>query len=244
MAAESGRVNVCAEFRTCGFRGIHRPVAGPLRRSTPAGAVLSDPVRLEHILRRTPTGRMGRPEDLAGEAVFLSSPAAQFVTGVLFLIDGGAPKPPSSNKIWINGLRKVPRSGRKRCRSSPRARRTCDACCGCCATAAAMASRSPITRCRWRAPPFGTPAWPSPSPASAPRCRRLPPEFRPGYPARFHPRPPPDHSPRVSPATTPRFGVILLGVPGKSDPAPGSTNRWLSAPHSGMLPLSVREGYV
>jgi gluconate 5-dehydrogenase len=35
-------------------------------------------------------GRFGRPEDVGYAAVYLCSPAAQFVTGVLLPIDGGA----------------------------------------------------------------------------------------------------------------------------------------------------------
>ena len=41
------------------------------------------------VLRRTPAGRWGRPEDLAGIAVFLASPASDFVTGTAIPIDGG-----------------------------------------------------------------------------------------------------------------------------------------------------------
>lgn len=37
-----------------------------------------------------PTGRFGRPEDIAGLALFLSSPASAHVTGTHTFIDGGA----------------------------------------------------------------------------------------------------------------------------------------------------------
>lgn len=43
----------------------------------------------ENVLARTATGRWGEPEDLAGPAVFLASPAADFVTGVGLPVDGG-----------------------------------------------------------------------------------------------------------------------------------------------------------
>ncbi len=43
----------------------------------------------EHVLRRTPAGRWGVPDDLAGIAVFLAGPASDFVTGTAIPVDGG-----------------------------------------------------------------------------------------------------------------------------------------------------------
>src|SRR5438270_2459099 len=43
----------------------------------------------ERVLARTPAGRWGAPEDLAGVAVFLSSSSSDFVTGVAIPVDGG-----------------------------------------------------------------------------------------------------------------------------------------------------------
>ena len=43
----------------------------------------------EFIIHRTPAGRWGDPEDLAGTAVFLSSKAADFVNGQVVYVDGG-----------------------------------------------------------------------------------------------------------------------------------------------------------
>lgn len=43
----------------------------------------------ELVLERTPAGRWGTPEDLAGAAVFFSSKASNFVTGTAIPIDGG-----------------------------------------------------------------------------------------------------------------------------------------------------------
>ena len=41
------------------------------------------------VKRRTPAGRWGTPEDLVGAAVFLASPAAEFVNGHVLYVDGG-----------------------------------------------------------------------------------------------------------------------------------------------------------
>jgi len=43
----------------------------------------------ERVLARTPAGRWGSPQDFAGIAVFLSSPASDFVTGTAIPVDGG-----------------------------------------------------------------------------------------------------------------------------------------------------------
>jgi NAD(P)-dependent dehydrogenase (short-subunit alcohol dehydrogenase family) len=52
-------------------------------------ALQDDPARSAPILARTPLGRWGTPEDIAGPVLFLASPAARFVTGVVLPVDGG-----------------------------------------------------------------------------------------------------------------------------------------------------------
>ena len=48
-----------------------------------------NPTRSAELVGRTPMGRWGRPEDLTGPALFLCSPLAGFVTGVVLPVDGG-----------------------------------------------------------------------------------------------------------------------------------------------------------
>ncbi|GIX22106.1 MAG: gluconate 5-dehydrogenase [Gammaproteobacteria bacterium] len=43
----------------------------------------------DFILSRTPAGRWGVPEDLKGAAIFLASPASDFVNGQVLYVDGG-----------------------------------------------------------------------------------------------------------------------------------------------------------
>jgi 2-deoxy-D-gluconate 3-dehydrogenase len=52
-------------------------------------ALRADAKRNSEILARIPAGRWGEPEDLAGAAVFLASPASDYVHGVILPVDGG-----------------------------------------------------------------------------------------------------------------------------------------------------------
>jgi 2-deoxy-D-gluconate 3-dehydrogenase len=52
-------------------------------------ALSADETRNRQILERIPTGRWGKPEDIAGAAVFLASEASDYVTGQVLAVDGG-----------------------------------------------------------------------------------------------------------------------------------------------------------
>ena len=52
-------------------------------------ALQDDEDRSRAILERIPAGRWGRPADLAGAAVFLASPASDYVSGIVLPVDGG-----------------------------------------------------------------------------------------------------------------------------------------------------------
>ena len=45
--------------------------------------------RAKNVLRQTPMGRLGRPEELVGAVQWLASDASSFVTGTVIAIDGG-----------------------------------------------------------------------------------------------------------------------------------------------------------
>jgi len=52
-------------------------------------AIAADPERMAAMAARTMTGRNGQPADFAGVAVFLASPASDYVTGQTLYVDGG-----------------------------------------------------------------------------------------------------------------------------------------------------------
>jgi NAD(P)-dependent dehydrogenase (short-subunit alcohol dehydrogenase family) len=48
---------------------------------------------LNEMVQRTPAGRIGEPDDIAGIALYLASPASNFATGQVFVVDGGVTVP-------------------------------------------------------------------------------------------------------------------------------------------------------
>lgn len=52
-------------------------------------ALQADETRNRQIMERIPAGRWGSPADIAGAAVFLASPASDYVTGHILAVDGG-----------------------------------------------------------------------------------------------------------------------------------------------------------
>ncbi|MCL2197478.1 MAG: gluconate 5-dehydrogenase [Defluviitaleaceae bacterium] len=85
--------NICSEFGganiQCNGIGpgyIATPQTAPLREKQPDGS----PHPFDSfIIAKTPAQRWGKPEDLQGPAVFLASPASDFVNGHILYVDGG-----------------------------------------------------------------------------------------------------------------------------------------------------------
>jgi len=64
-------------------------IAPGVIRTDFARALWEDQVRTERQLARTPLGRIGETDDVAGVVVMLASPAGKYITGQTIIIDGG-----------------------------------------------------------------------------------------------------------------------------------------------------------
>ncbi|HUO05247.1 MAG TPA: glucose 1-dehydrogenase [Candidatus Binataceae bacterium] len=77
MAAELGRHNVQVNAIVPGW--IETDMTIPIKSGQ----------FHDEIVTRTPAGRFGKPEEMAGAAVFLAAHASDFVTGATIFVDGG-----------------------------------------------------------------------------------------------------------------------------------------------------------
>jgi len=69
--------------------GSSRSPSATFHVSSTPEALRADEPRTRDILARIPAGHWGKPSDLAGAAVFLSSDAANYVHGTVLAVDGG-----------------------------------------------------------------------------------------------------------------------------------------------------------
>ena len=84
IASEYGEYNIQCNGIGPGY--IATPQTAPLREPQADGS--RHPFD-QFIVSKTPMGRWGNPEDLAGPAVFLASEASDFVNGQILYVDGG-----------------------------------------------------------------------------------------------------------------------------------------------------------
>ena len=68
-------------------------IAPGLTRTKFAQAIWGNDLIMERVNERTPMRRIAEPDEMAGIALYLASPASSFVTGQVFVIDGGASIP-------------------------------------------------------------------------------------------------------------------------------------------------------
>ena len=85
IASEYGQYNIQCNGIGPGY--IATPQTAPLREPQADGS--KHPFDSFITDTKTPAGRWGDPEDLAGPAVFLSSTASDFVNGQILYVDGG-----------------------------------------------------------------------------------------------------------------------------------------------------------
>lgn len=73
-------------------KGIRANTVSPGNTYFPGGVweqiEQGDPALFAHALGLNPTGRMGKPQEMANAVVFLSSPRASFITGTNLVVDG------------------------------------------------------------------------------------------------------------------------------------------------------------
>lgn len=92
-AAKSGLLGMvrtlATELSPSGVR-VNAIAPGWIETEMSRRAMQGDPERERKILGRTPMAKFGVPEDIGWASVYLCSAAAQFVTGVVLPVDGGA----------------------------------------------------------------------------------------------------------------------------------------------------------
>lgn len=88
-AAKAGLVGLTKSLaKEVGSRGITVNAVAPGFIETRLTDVLSDDIKRD-LLKQTPLGRFGTPEDVAGAVAFLVSPDSAFITGHVLTVDGG-----------------------------------------------------------------------------------------------------------------------------------------------------------
>jgi 2-dehydro-3-deoxy-D-gluconate 5-dehydrogenase len=90
-AAKGGVIQLTRAFANeWAAKGINVNAIAPGYMATDnTTALRNDAVRSRQLLDRIPAGRWGEPGDLAGAAVFLCSPASDYVHGHVLVVDGG-----------------------------------------------------------------------------------------------------------------------------------------------------------
>jgi len=78
LAKECGPAKICVNAIAPGLIETHF-----------AAALITNPAIHQSVIRQTPLGRHGQPDEIVGAALFLASPASDFMTGQVLVVDGG-----------------------------------------------------------------------------------------------------------------------------------------------------------
>jgi NAD(P)-dependent dehydrogenase (short-subunit alcohol dehydrogenase family) len=78
LAKECGPARICVNA-----------IAPGLIETAFAAALIQSPSIHQSVIRQTPLGRHGQPDEIVGAAVFLASHASDFMTGQVLVVDGG-----------------------------------------------------------------------------------------------------------------------------------------------------------
>jgi NAD(P)-dependent dehydrogenase (short-subunit alcohol dehydrogenase family) len=91
-AGKAGMLNLtqtlAVEWASAGIR-VNAVAPGPVFTEGANARLWADPEAQRRVERSVPLGRMGSADDCADAVLFLSSPAAQFITGTTLTVDGG-----------------------------------------------------------------------------------------------------------------------------------------------------------
>jgi NAD(P)-dependent dehydrogenase (short-subunit alcohol dehydrogenase family) len=74
----------CGPFKIC-----VNAIAPGLIETHFAAALITNPAIHQSVIRQTPLGRHGQPDEIVGAALFLASSASDFMTGQVIVVDGG-----------------------------------------------------------------------------------------------------------------------------------------------------------
>lgn len=89
VATKSGVIGMTKTWaRELGGKGIRVNAIAPGFIATEMVQKMPEKV-IEHMVSKTPLGRMGKPEDIANAYTFLASDKAAFITGTVLSVDGG-----------------------------------------------------------------------------------------------------------------------------------------------------------
>ncbi len=78
LAKECGHAKICVNAIAPGLIETHF-----------AAALINNPAIHQSVVRQTPLGRHGQPDEIVGAALFLASSASDFMTGQVIVVDGG-----------------------------------------------------------------------------------------------------------------------------------------------------------